>query len=222
MALVLLLLTTVSGLVDATSFLVLGHVFVANMTGNVAFLGFASAGATEFSAAASLTAIVSFMAGALLVGRLLLRRISAPLRRLRATSAGQLVLLLGALTFALLLGVPRGPPQTYVLIVLLALAMGVQSAAAYYLAVPGLSRTTVLTTTLTGLAAGTPRSGDGASESVRLALSVGVLLGGAFIGAVLVLRVGVGAPLGVATALVGLAVLTAHHAEVHRGDSVRR
>ena len=35
----------VTGLVDAFSYLVLGHVFVANMTGNVVFLGFAIAGA---------------------------------------------------------------------------------------------------------------------------------------------------------------------------------
>ena len=36
----LLTLTFVTGLVDAVSYLRLGHVFVANMTGNVVFLGF--------------------------------------------------------------------------------------------------------------------------------------------------------------------------------------
>ena len=36
----LLLLTFGTGMVDAVSVLVLGHVFVANMTGNVIFLGF--------------------------------------------------------------------------------------------------------------------------------------------------------------------------------------
>ena len=40
-------LTAVSGVVDAVSFLALGHVFVANMTGNVVFLGFAAAGAAN-------------------------------------------------------------------------------------------------------------------------------------------------------------------------------
>src|SRR5437867_4505398 len=39
----LLRLTVVTGLVDAFSYLVLGRVFVANMTGNVVFLGFALA-----------------------------------------------------------------------------------------------------------------------------------------------------------------------------------
>src|SRR5437899_11863533 len=53
----LLGLTVVTGLVGAFSYLVLGHVFVANMTGNVVFLGFALAGAAGFSVSASLSAI---------------------------------------------------------------------------------------------------------------------------------------------------------------------
>ena len=38
-------LTVVSGFVDAVSFLGLGHVFTANMTGNLVLIGFAAAGA---------------------------------------------------------------------------------------------------------------------------------------------------------------------------------
>lgn len=38
-------LTVVSGLVDAFSYVILGHVFVANMTGNVVFVAFGIAGA---------------------------------------------------------------------------------------------------------------------------------------------------------------------------------
>src|SRR5437773_3236469 len=66
----LLALTVVTGLVDAFSYLVLGHVFVANMTGNVVFLGFALAGAKGFSIAASALAIASFGLGALIGGRI--------------------------------------------------------------------------------------------------------------------------------------------------------
>ena len=40
----LVAMTVVTGLVDSFSYLLLGHVFVANMTGNVVFLGFAVAG----------------------------------------------------------------------------------------------------------------------------------------------------------------------------------
>ena len=57
----LFVLTAVTGLVDAVSYLQLGHVFVANMTGNVVFLGFAASGAAGFSAAASLVAIAAFL-----------------------------------------------------------------------------------------------------------------------------------------------------------------
>src|SRR5256885_16877178 len=66
----LLGLTVVTGLVDAFSYLTLGHVFVANMTGNVVFFGFALAGVGGVSAVASLLGIVAFVAGAALGGRL--------------------------------------------------------------------------------------------------------------------------------------------------------
>ena len=46
---VLFTLTMVTGIVDAASFLGLGHIFTANMTGNVVFLGFAAAGAPGLS-----------------------------------------------------------------------------------------------------------------------------------------------------------------------------
>src|ERR1700761_690729 len=65
---VLVSMTLVTGLVDAFSYLLLGHVFVANMTGNVVFLGFALAGAPGFSIAASLAAGAAFPGGALLGG----------------------------------------------------------------------------------------------------------------------------------------------------------
>src|SRR6267154_165555 len=66
----LLVLTMVTGIVDAVSYLKLGHVFVANMTGNVVFLGFAIADPQNFSIPASLVAIGAFLAGALAGGRL--------------------------------------------------------------------------------------------------------------------------------------------------------
>ena len=66
----LLLLTATTGLIDAVSYLGLGHVFTANMTGNVVFLAFALAGASGLSVSASLLALVSFLVGALLGGRL--------------------------------------------------------------------------------------------------------------------------------------------------------
>ncbi len=54
---------------DAFSYLVLGHVFVANMTGNVVFLAFALVGAKGFSIAASALALGAFALGAMVSGR---------------------------------------------------------------------------------------------------------------------------------------------------------
>ena len=48
--LALLTLTGVTGVIDAVSFLGPGHVFTANMTGNVVLLGFAAAGTPGLSA----------------------------------------------------------------------------------------------------------------------------------------------------------------------------
>ena len=60
----LLILTAVTGVVDAVSILSLGRVFVANMTGNVVFAGFAVVGAPGFSLSASLFALAGFLLGA--------------------------------------------------------------------------------------------------------------------------------------------------------------
>src|ERR1700760_2718515 len=64
----MLVLTVLTGVVDAVSILSLGRVFVANMTGNVVFVGFALAGARGFSLSASVSALVGFLVGAALGG----------------------------------------------------------------------------------------------------------------------------------------------------------
>jgi hypothetical protein len=67
---VLIMLTIVTGVVDALAYLRLGHVFVANMTGNVVFLGFAAAGAGGLSVPGSLLALAFFLSGGIAAGRL--------------------------------------------------------------------------------------------------------------------------------------------------------
>jgi uncharacterized membrane protein YoaK (UPF0700 family) len=74
----LVTLTVVTGVVDAVSYLALGHVFVANMTGNVVFVGFALAGAPGLSAPAALAALGAFLLGALAGGRIAVRCSPAP------------------------------------------------------------------------------------------------------------------------------------------------
>src|SRR5690349_5239087 len=85
-------LTVVTGLVDAVSYIALGRVFVANMTGNVVLLGFAVAGEGGLSIAASLTAIAAFLVGAA-AGGALGRRIADRGALLSAGAAAGTVLL---------------------------------------------------------------------------------------------------------------------------------
>src|SRR5258708_33168149 len=64
-------MTVVTGLVDAVSFLSLGRVFTANMTGNIVLLAFATAHVSGLSIARSLTALLAFLVGAVLGGRVM-------------------------------------------------------------------------------------------------------------------------------------------------------
>src|SRR3954469_16892341 len=60
----LLILTFTTGLVDAVSYLGLGRVFTANMTGNIVFLGFGIAGSGGLPVVAPLVSLGSFLLGA--------------------------------------------------------------------------------------------------------------------------------------------------------------
>jgi hypothetical protein len=65
----LLALTVLAGVVDATSILRLGHVFVATATGNLVFLALGAAGAKGFSVGAAALALGGFVIGVLIGGR---------------------------------------------------------------------------------------------------------------------------------------------------------
>jgi uncharacterized membrane protein YoaK (UPF0700 family) len=205
----LLALTLVTGLVDATSYLKLGRVFVANMTGNVVFLGFGIAGAGGISVWASLTALGSFLVGGVGGGRIGARWSNDRGRQLAAATATELMLVAGGLAVAAFSTHHIGTGSRYVLIVLLAVAMGVQNAAARRLAVPDLT-TTVLTMTLTGVAADSVLAGGPGSRLPRRALSVAAMLLGALIGGALVLKVDNPAPLALATGLLAVISFVAY------------
>jgi uncharacterized membrane protein YoaK (UPF0700 family) len=202
----LFVLTIVTGLVDAVSYLALGHVFVANMTGNVVFLGFAVAGAPDFSIPASLLAIAGFLVGALAGGRLT-SRIGQNRSRFVATTMLVKLALVGA-AFVVVMAMADGTAVRDALIVLLSLAMGLQNAAARHVAVPDLT-TTVLTLTLTGLAADSKLAGGSNPRVGRRLLATGAMFLGAVVGALLVLRVGVGAVLLLALTLLSVNAIAA-------------
>lgn len=182
------LLTIVTGFVDSYSYLVLGHVFVANMTGNVVFSGFALAGSTSFSLGASVTALAAFAVGAILGGRVARGHHEHRGRLLYNSLLIQFVLLAAAYFVAQFGPTPgSGSGTRYVLIVLLGLGMGVQNATARTLAVPDLT-TTVLTMTITGTAADSHIAGGPNSKAGRRMLSVLAMFVGALFGALFVLN----------------------------------
>ena len=200
----LVALTVVTGLVDSFSYLVLGHVFVANMTGNVVFFAFALAGVGGFSAPASIAAIGCFAAGALVTGRLG-RSLAGRRELLLGVTAGiEAVIVAETVTMAALTSRPIPASLRYALIVSLSLAMGAQNATARKLAVPDLT-TTVLTLTITGIAADSPLAGATGAHVARRLISVAAMFAGALAGALLVLRVHIVYPLVIA--LIILAVV---------------
>jgi len=215
---VLLALTAVTGLVDAASVLGLGRVFTANMTGNVAFLGFAAAGAPGLSLVRSGAALLAFVVGAAIGGRLALPIASGSTDRPISTALGlEAALLLAAAGAAVGAGSDLSPvpARLYPAIVLTGLAMGIRNAVVRKLAVPDLT-TTVLTLTLTGLAADSPPAGGDGRRWLRRVASIATMFAGAAAGTWLVGR-SVAHALAVAGAMSALSALTAHgrlrHAE---------
>ena len=198
---VLLSMTVVTGLVDAVSYLTLGHVFVANMTGNIVFLAFAVAGAPGFSIPASLTALAAFAAGALAGGRLGARHGDHRGRLHSSAAALQAAFLAASVVLAVLSGSPVPSGYRYALIAGLGVSMGIQNAAARRLAVPDLT-TTVLTLTLTGIAADSKLAGGTGSQAGRRLTAVLAMLAGALAGAALVLHVKIYYPLVIALVLI--------------------
>ena len=133
----LLTLIAVTGLVDAVSYLRLGRVFVANMTGNVVFLGFTADPHSGLSAAASIIAIAGFVLGALAGGRAAHALAAArPGRWLAITFAAEAVILglVAVLTGTSVL--PFAGDGRFATIALLAAALGVQNSTVRHLGAP--------------------------------------------------------------------------------------
>jgi uncharacterized membrane protein YoaK (UPF0700 family) len=212
--LALSLLTLVTGLVDAACYLGLGRVFTANMTGNVVLLAFGAAGAQGLPVLAPTVSLVVFLVGATAGGRLASRlvgpagaEVPAPVRRRWVMMAllGELGLVAVAGVVALGLPVGGGGARRYVVIAVLAAALGLQNATVRRLAVPDVT-TTVLTLTLTGLAADSWLAGGRSPRAGRRAAAVGLMAAGALAGALL-LRVDIALPVLAAALVIALAAV---------------
>src|ERR1700686_1117508 len=179
-----------TGIVDAVSLLALGHVFTANMTGNVVFLGFALAGAPGFSIPRSSMALMAFLLGAAAGGRLATHMSSrpAPYWASIAFCIDGLLLISAALASLTLrsLGDKISIPL-FGVIGLTALRMGFRNATTRKLGVPDLT-TTVLTLTITGLAADSFLAGGTNPRWRRRVASVLLMFAGAAVGCVILKR----------------------------------
>lgn len=195
----LLLLTFTTGIVDAVSLLGLGPVFVANQTGNLLLLGFAVAGASGFTVAATLVALAGFLVGIAaggLIGRD--RRIGVA-GWIKLALGIEIVLLAAAALLAI--GVDLGDGEEarrYAAIALLAAAMGIRNAAVRDLKVIDLTTTTVVSMTMTGLLSDSEREGAGGPNLVRRGGAVAAMLIGAIAGALLTLHADAAVPLAAA------------------------
>jgi len=210
----MLTLSVATGLVDAISVLGLGKVFTANMTGNIVFLGFAAAGTPDFHAVSYLVAIAAFLLGALVAGRTGKAQAAQPLRRwLLIAALVEAGLLWTAAIVAIDFDIATQTPGTrlYAIIALTAVTMGFRNATIRQLKIPDLT-TTVLTLTLTGLAADSSLAGGANPNMGRRIAAVVAIFVGAFIGAVLVSRWGLPLALLMAGALVlaGTAACAVH------------
>jgi uncharacterized membrane protein YoaK (UPF0700 family) len=146
-----------------------------------------------------------FLVGSLLGGRLGTRLGHVRTRALRAGTTVQLMLVGTAAIVAGVAGV-HGAASRYPLIVLLATAMGTQNAVVRSLSVPDLN-TTVLTQTLSGIAADLRIAGGSEPRLGRRLLAVLAMLFGAIVGSLLVLKVANWTTLAVASALLASVIV---------------
>ncbi len=218
----MLALTFTTGINDAVGYLGLDKVFTGNMTGNVVVLGMALAGGTGLPVLGPALALVGFVAGAAVGGRML--------KDEKAVWSERVTLLLGLVTvimlaLAALLFAVGGAPGPSVMVgstTAAAFAMGAQAATARHLAVKDVT-TVVVTSTLTGLAAesvlGSGKASWRGGGTGRRVVAVALILLGALVGALL-LHAEVGLGLLVAGVLIGAATVAgAAHDQAHRSTT---
>ncbi|OBH93208.1 YoaK family protein [Mycobacterium sp. E2733] len=178
----LLLLTFATGLADSISILVLGHVFVANMTGNVIFLGFWPAPRTSIDLTAVVVALPTFVCATILSGRIS-RHFADRTRSWITTVLATEITLLVALAILAGAGTLRYHDNTkLILIGILAVTFGLQHSSARQFGIQELS-TTVLTSTIVSLGLDSRLAGGtGDRQTLRLGV-VATMCAGAFLGA---------------------------------------
>ena len=179
------------------SYLGLGHVFTANMTGNVVLLGFGIAGTGGLPIAAPFASLGAYTLGAIGGGRV--ARHVGKERLLTTALAIEVGVLATAAVVAAATTITPGKAATYVLIILLAFTMGLRSACIRRLGGSDIS-TVVLTMLLVDLASESPLAGGSGIGTLRRSSAV-VLMGAGALAGALLLRVDIALPLALAAGL---------------------
>jgi uncharacterized membrane protein YoaK (UPF0700 family) len=174
---VLMVLTGLSGIIDSASYLGLGRLFLAKMTGNVEVIGFTAAGVPGFFMRTAVIAVLAFLIGSVAAGRLSTWLRDRRQRWMVCALLVEAVLLLLALAGAWRSHGQSPPPDSSSgghiwLIAMLALAMGFRNATARKLAVPDMT-TTLITLTLADLAADSFLAGG---QGTRVLRRIGVVV----------------------------------------------
>jgi uncharacterized membrane protein YoaK (UPF0700 family) len=203
----LLVLTFVTGILDAVSFLALGQVFATMQTGNVIFLGLGIADVSGAPLLAPLVALGAFLAGGS-AAALLTRPAAA--NGLRVAMTVEIGLLGIAAVLAALADVDPGELTAYLLIAMLSVAMGLRNTIARRIGDPNLA-TTVLNLTLSAFVSHTPTGIASEGELALRGAAIAAILAGAVAGALL-LKVSLALAIAAAAAVVVAAVVS------NRGD----
>lgn len=214
----MLALTFSTGVIDAVGYLGLDRVFTGNMTGNVVILGMALAGADGLPIAGPAVALISFMAGAALGGRVLKPVAAGWSTRSTTLFAAVGALMIGiAITLFLAGNTPQRPVEL-TLTALLAIAMGIQAATARHLAVKDIT-TVVVTSLITGLAADS-RIGSGIGQPWMRRIAALALICAGATGGALAISLHLGAGVALSAAIVLAVTLVGHLAERAHRQSV--
>lgn len=205
----MLVLTFVTGVVDAVGYLGLDRVFVGNMTGNIVILGMGVAGADELPILGPSVALGTFVIGAFAAGMVLRRRPKGWTAAVTVCLAVGTVILLGATWAAALTDVDNDLSAQIAVAAATAAAMGVQACVARKVGIVDMT-TVVVTSTLTSLAAETwTRGGRAALWNRRLGAIV-LIFFGAMIGALVLAVSSVAVALAVAAVLSLLVTFVGH------------
>jgi uncharacterized membrane protein YoaK (UPF0700 family) len=200
-------LTVVTGALDAVGYLGLDRVFTGNMTGNVVILGMGIAAEEGLPVAGPLGALIAYVVGAAVAGRVVRRGERGWGPAVTATLAVNAALLAAVATALLVLPMHGQSLAGILAAATIAVAMGAQASVARFLAVTDMT-TVVVTSTITSYASETLFAGGLAWFTHRRLWAVVAIFAGALVGGVM-MKLDVCVPVYVAaiatlgTALVG-------------------